>query len=261
MAFCRLNGYTLEIEADRGLDIDTFEIGGIDRTVSGSAIGVARAHKMRFNLTTTLQTAALSDSIRQLVMGVGDVWHFDESASTDWQWSVNGNGAASGVADGSSLASGKFGRGLRITATDQVTWTTNTGSVWTVMVWFYTGGAWVHYIVRSDAAKWVDGVRNDAASTPFIANTTTTTALGDVASAGNQDFDDLVVLPHLLHPDLCTAFGTGIAAFSDLPNLNLTGDIITAVDAEVVCVGDVRSTQEQGAEGLYVQQSFTLEQV
>ncbi len=261
MAFARLNGYTLALEAGRGLDVDTFPIGEPERTISGSMIGTVRANKLRFNLTTTLTDRTLSDSIRNLITGVGDVWHFDDSASTDWQWIVNGLGAASGTGDGSSLASGKFGRGLRIAATKQVTWTTNTGSVWTVMVWYYTGGAWVHYIVRSDGGKCVDGVRNDGATTTFIANTATTTALGDVASGGNQDFDDLVVLPYLLHADIAVEFGAPIAAFSDLPNLVITGDILIADDAEVRKIGDVRTTQMQTATGVYTQHGFTLEEV
>ncbi len=243
MSYALINNYAISIAQGEASE-STTAIGDSDRTAGGALIRSLRANKRTWLLAMPPTTPTLADCLRHLILGEGDVWHFNESTSNDWQWSVKGLGKASGSA--SSLAGGKFSRGVRIAATGQVTWTTNTGASWTVMVWYYTGGAWVHYIVTSGGDKWVDGVSNNAASTPFIANTSTTTTLGDAASAGNQDFDDLVVLPYVLHADVAVAFGTNTAAFSDLPNLNLRGDIHSESSAVVVaCIADVTADHVQ----------------
>lgn len=261
MAFFEINEATIAVFADRGLDVETTIIGDQERAFSGALCGSVRTTKRSWSIMTPLQTAAITEGIRDVILGRGDVWHFNESTSTDWQYSVNGKGAATGTAWGSSLVSGKFGRGLRISATRTVTWTTNTGAGWTIMVWYYTGGAWHHYIVRSDAAKWVDGVRNDGASTPFMANTSTTTTLGYAGSGSNQDFDDLVVLPYVLHANFAEYYGVATAAFSDLPRLNLGGDILSdPTTVEVQLTESATMAQEQGATGLHSALSFTLEE-
>jgi len=236
VSFVLINNYAVPVGVDDASEVQT-SIGDSDRTVGGAMIRSIRATKRTWTITTPPLAPALADAIKHLLAGDGDVWHFNESGS-DWQWSVKGVGKASG--SGTSLVAGKFGRGVRIAAAGQVTFTTNTGAVWSVMLYYYTGGAWHHYIVRSDGAKWVDGVSNNAASTPFIANTSTTTTLGDSGAAGNQDFDDMVVLPYLVHAGMAAAFGTSAYAFSDLPNLNLRGDIHSETSAvEVTCVADI----------------------
>jgi hypothetical protein len=245
VSFAAINGAVLAI-ADGEASVTTEAIGSSDRNVAGTMVPSIRAVKAAYSVTVTPETMDARTAWQKLLRGYGDVWHFDESTGNNWQWSVNGRPAASGVANGSSLASGKFSRGLRILAAHTVTWTTNTGSNWTIMVWYYTGGAWHHYIVRSDAAKWVDGVRNDSATTTFMGNTSTTTTLGNPASGGNQDFDDLVVLPYKVTAPMAEAFGMNTAAFSDLPALTLRGDLTDGESVTVRCVAESSTDVIQG---------------
>ena len=220
MSFLRINGYVLPV-VDGGAHVSRSAIGDATRTYSGAWTSTIRATKRRIEVETPPLAAALADALVGLVMGRGHVWHFNDA--TNWQYSTKGLGKSAG--SGSSLASGKFGRGVRIAAGGSLTWATELPTDYTLMVWYYTSGAWHHYIVRSDAAKWVDGVRNDAASTPFLSVSSGSTVLGDTGAAGNQDFDDLVALPYLVHADMATTWGVAAAAFSDLSTLNVSGDV------------------------------------
>lgn len=100
---------------------------------------------------------------------------------------------------------------------------TSTLTKWTVAAWTKDGGgAWAHHILRSDGAKWVDGVRNDSASL-LIDVPTTAFQLLDHAT-NTRYFDDLVWLPFEIHDDWGAEWPL-TETFANLPQLKVWGDL------------------------------------
>jgi hypothetical protein len=94
---------------------------------------------------------------------------------------------------------------------------------WTVMVYRWDGAAWVHYAIRSSVDgifKWVDGVRNDGASTPWLLYA------GGVVQLEAGFYQDLVAFSAVLTPSLIEHVGTNAVEFSDLPRLVVDGDCV-----------------------------------
>lgn len=106
---------------------------------------------------------------------------------------------------------------------DVATVTTSALSEHTVAAWTKDGsGDWEHHILRSDGAKWVDGVRNDGATLLFEVSANVWTLLDDGSNI--RYFDDLVWLPFAIYDD----WGAGwiqTEAFSPLPDLKVWGDL------------------------------------
>jgi hypothetical protein len=132
------------------------------------------------------------------------------------------------------------------TATNKASWPMFTAtSPWTVALWASTnaGVDWNHYVVDSTARKWVDGVRNDGASTPFLAVAAGVVTLGVTSVA--YGFDDVVGFPNLMPtdwPPQLYAFGF---AFGLLPRITADGLFIEQ-NAQISVkgiVGDLKAYQ------------------
>lgn len=124
-------------------------------------------------------------------------------------------------------------------------------SEWSWMVWLYESAVWKHYMFRSDAAIWVNGVRNDSATFPLIIDTTGGTlqlrAPDPLPAAVN--LDDLVTFPFKVLDSWPAIFAARTSAFPPLPYLDLTGDQITEQTARRV-KGDVDDEISKTAAGV-----------
>lgn len=93
----------------------------------------------------------------------------------------------------------------------------------TVALWHDDGTGYDHYILTYpvDAGpfeKYVNGVRNDSATLPFSIGASTLQLTAD------GDFDDIVILPDCYTPQSIAEQWPQSEAFSELPDLNLSGD-------------------------------------
>lgn len=227
MPFLAVNGATLSVQ-DGGCQETLEVLGDSARSFTGTLLTTTLAQKRILQVQTPPLAATEAEPWRCLLNGgdtIGQSWSFDETSGTDWQWSSKGLGKASGSA--TSLGSGKFGAGVRIAAAGQVTWAPGVATQWTLMVWRYSTllTAWQHWILCSDGTKYLAGV-STATSITWLAFSSGVLTLGDSGSIANQDFDDLVFLPCVISSTLALAFGTATSAFSALPKLTLTGDVI-----------------------------------
>jgi hypothetical protein len=247
MAFVKINQWELSVSSAAQT---LAHIGQRERAFNGTMLATQISQKREWTLTTPWMDPTEAEKVRLLLLGLGDKWDFSESTGNDWQWSSKGLGKASG--SGSSLASGKFGRGVRIAAAGQVTWTLGTSypwslTTWSLMVWYYESAAWHHYILCSDGTKYKDGAVY-VGSLAFLAFSGGTLTLGDSGSGGNQDFDDLVALPFVVTTGMAAAWGVATESFGPLPALKLDGTLVK--DASPVQVqaepGSIELAYEQG---------------
>lgn len=249
MAYLKVNNFEVSVadgQGNEGID----EIGDAARTFDGALVTTTIAQKTTLDITTPPLAAATAEPLRCLFAGgyvIGQTWSFDDTTGTNWQWSSKGLKVASGLANGSSLGSGKFGAGVRITATHQVTWAPGAATNWTLMVWRKNLGVWVHWILCSDGSQYQNGSVY-VGTISWLAFASGVVTLGDTGSAGNQDFDDLVFLPAVITAEMAAAFAASTVAFSELPRLTLTGDAI-AEGTRTVEGQDVSASYVQGNTG------------
>jgi hypothetical protein len=113
-----------------------------------------------------------------------------------------------------------------------------------------SAGAWVHYVLRSTGGKWVGGVRNDAASTPWVS--ISAGGVLTIAGAGGATtwVDELVLLPFAAPdawPPLMYAFHAA-RAWSALPYLVPGGDYLQDL-AQASLIFGVSGEREATATG------------
>lgn len=216
---------------------DRRDIGDMSPAGDGSMRVTRQARKRDLKFTSVPLTGADAYAWEALLIGEGEVWAFDKD-NPEGLYGSKGLGPSTGY--NASIVSGpdggvfpRFGGGrMRLPlASGTVTFGGAARSIYsttlayTVMVWRYESPSWRHYIVRSDGAKWLDGVRNDAVSTTWLSESSGDITLANV-SGSFVDYDDLVVLPYKIIDAWAAVFGTATQAFSPLPFLNATGDLV-----------------------------------
>jgi hypothetical protein len=191
----------------------------------------------------SFQTVALSKSDafiwESFISGEGHVWNFEALN----EYSSKGL-APTTFTDCVISSNHKFGsHSLNVElGSGVVTWPAlinsfgATASAWTVMFWWRDDGGdstFHHFVVRSDGAKWHDGVRNDATVTTFFSvsggNITFT------GSGGDETFlDDLIAYPFSV-PDTWPAIvAARTTAFQGTPYLEATGDLVPEASTRVM---------------------------
>lgn len=222
MPFLTVNGIELPVSTDNAR-FSREEIGARERAFDGSLRSHRRATKRRIDLA--IPVGADADTMHAyegLLRGDGHVWGFETGFGL---YSYKGLGPSAGFMGATqSGTGGKYGGKLTLAATTgTITFATGLPGKWSVMVWRFEGAAWVHYVVRSDGAKWVDGVRNDAASTGWLsASSGAVTLANSLATA--FDYDDLVAVPYLVPVDWPAIVSASARAYSQLPRLECHGD-------------------------------------
>lgn len=124
------------------------------------------------------------------------------------------------------ISSGQF-----ITDTDVLANMYGSSTTYTVMFWISTdsGATWHHYVLRSDGAKWVDGVRNDGASTSSFVIIASTVKL-----YSNADFDDLVIFSFAVLDAWPPLFFARTSAYPNTPYLEATGGMVNEQPVRLV---------------------------
>jgi hypothetical protein len=183
----------------------------------------ARKHDLEFE--TVPLAGADARAWEGLFAGEGHVWSFDSHV-----YSSKGLGPSTLGVAAVSAAQKKYGaKSLLISYNNTNTIFTGvwpSGSTATLMFWYaLESAAFSHYVIRSDGAKWVNGVRNDAASTSFISLTATGFDL-DGSEFEGRFWDDLVALPFLVPTDWPAQVYAAGAAFGSLPTLACAGDVV-----------------------------------
>jgi hypothetical protein len=242
MAFLSICGYDIPIKD--GQADDSFESEGADtRALSGKWISMRRYTKREFRLRTTIRPKLEAAAIMHLLNGEGHYWNFNDAV---WQYSSKGLNITSGTA--TQGAGGQFNGKIRITTPTVVVWPALAPAAdqWTVMLWqkLAAAGTYTHVVVRDDGAKWIDGVRNDAASTLYI----TVAPGGDVTigdGTDTRDFDDLVIVSWRVSDAMPPAFyasGVPFGSTGTLPSLRVRGELLEPHVAVMDCYAvDIKS--------------------
>ena len=224
MAFLTINGWEVPVKID-SLQEEPERIGprkrAIDLTLRTSTRGIKRTWKFETPPLRPDVAAALVG----LLQGRGHYWSFDEDL-----YSSKGLGPVAGYNATQSTTGGKYGGKVDVTS---LSYAAGLPAKWTILVARRSGTVWENYAVRSDGAKWLNGVRNDALSTTWLS-----VANGVLTLTGSPtSYDELIVLPYLAVEAQIQAFHTRAAPFSSLPRLILSGNMLG--NDTVLVEGDV----------------------
>lgn len=221
MAFLSING--IEFPVAHGSYSETpREIGDTRTAFDGTLRKTRRAVKRDVQFESVPMSSADALAWDYLIRGIGEYWAFDSTlygSKGSYYSSVSGVVAA-------STTYHKYGAGcLQLTSPASITYApSGASSTWTVCVWRQPSvGTWVHYVIDSSGRKWVDGVRNDAASTTWFTGGSSFT----IATIGaDMSYDDLVYFPALMPTDWPAAIVAAGVAFGSTPTVKLTGDAV-----------------------------------
>lgn len=209
------------------------DIGDQGGAVDGTMRLTQQTRKRDIAFSTIPLTQSDAFAWESYLSGEGHVWSFDANV-----YSSKGLGPSS--SSGATVMTGsgsKFGTGAlfinistgTITFTGALLNTFKATPAWTVGVWRFDDGTdsdFHHYMVRSDGAKWKDGVRNDGTGTAWL---TVSGANVTLTAGGFVDpvlYSDLVCLPFKVLDGWPTVFGTSTAAFGPRPYTDLTGKMV-----------------------------------
>ncbi len=257
-AFLRLNG--IVVPAAMGSPVlSQDDLGGESRADDGTPLFSRRQRKRKWAVRTRLGTAAEQLAFRDLVWGTGHVlsWEGDHHYTSKGlaPTAVGANVSISGT-------NPKYGakRLLSGATTDnKVTWPMfSASSPWTVALWVSTSDflPWVHYVVNSAAHKWVDGIRNDSATTDFLAVSSGAVTLGKTSTG--LAFDDVVGIPNIVPADWPAQIAGFGYAFGTLIELTADGLFIEQ-NARVTVKGVVGEMKVVRIKGDYIHDlAFTL---
>lgn len=225
-----LNGINLGsiMAAANEPEVEQRDIGAVSTAVDGTSRVTRSARKLDLSFMSVPLTTAAAHAWRCFLTGEGEVWSFDANL-----YGSKGTAASAITNAVQSAGAAKFGAGkLSVGATTgSITFLAainswGNSSAWTVGVWRYEGGAWHHYLVRSDGAKWLDGVRDDAATTTWMSVSNGSVTITNTTGSAVL-YDDLVVLPFLVPEDWPAQWVAADAAFGLLPFHAATGEWVT----------------------------------
>ncbi len=224
MSYLTINGYALPV-ADGSVRGETEIIGQDERAFSGALLSDIRSYKRSWRVVTTPRLYAEAEAIHALLLGRGHAWDFEEAGGTNWGYSSKGRTFTSQSGASRVTADPHFGSAnLELSAgSSSVEWALDLPSTWTAMVWRDTGSGWAHYIETSDGDYYLDGVASIQEGWFSVSGGDFTLQHSGLSAVG---FDDLVVLPFVITAEMAAAFGTSTEAFSALPELSLSGDVV-----------------------------------
>lgn len=272
MAFLSINGWEIDI-LDGSFSVADVDVGVRGAGYGGSSRDARRAIGVQVKATTIFQDQWLSMPLEELLRGNGHHFSFDETLYAD---TASGRGVGPEAGYSASLVTAapapKYGtRCLKVPSATTISWIVNapyddpSGSgECTVMVWFWNGASWDHY-VYCQAPAGVSLFKNGAylsgaapgnvSATVASDGSATVTLEGQNFAGANADayFDDLVILPVSLDPnadgvvtDAISGFYANTQAFSNLPRLDVGGDWYRNGDRTIEMVGAVVSTSHKG---------------
>lgn len=208
----------------------TREIGETTNAFDGTIRKSRIAIKSDFKFSSTVAlTNAEGFAWDKLIQGTNQHWSWDSDL-----YSSRGLGPVAGYTANQQTSVKRLGAGaLRFNGSSKtISYAAVLGSSWTYALHRSTdaGSTWTHYLVTSGGHKWVDGVRNDAATTTFAAVSSGTLTLTDT----NTYMDDLVAFPFAF-PDswgtsvydfFSNSAGGASGAYPGGPKLVVQGDLV-----------------------------------
>lgn len=253
MASLTINGFDIPVTGWREAIEEDGERG---RAFSGKAWSSIRSSVRRWVARVTTSDPREAECLRALILGEGFNWSFD----TDFY--ADGKGLPPIGTTGASLISAmpapKFGaKCLKMDAAQYLYFQGDArrALAWTIALWRYESAAWHHYVISYDNGtwrKWCDGASVSAGySTPFASvNASGQMVLGELLVASY--FDDVIWLPVLV-PDSWPAviYARG-AAWPNLPNLEVAGDLLPSsalYNCRGLSVGESEATNRGAASG------------
>lgn len=248
MPFLRVNQVEFPV-ADGSYQESTREVGEESVAYSGLLRRSRRALKRDCTFESSPMTGAEAHAWAQVLLAEGQSWPFETS---HYYYSTKGLAASVGGGVLALGATAKFGsNALELGAgeADVVTWTPGlAGGKATLFYWAHRG-SWERYVQDSDGRKWVGGVRNDGASTPWLTSMTGTAFTFD-ADATTTRIDGMHWWPFVV-PDVTWAetWGSIDRDLGRSPAVELSGDVIEEVAGYRFALCSVRSVALQGAYG------------
>lgn len=221
------------------------EIGERGRAFSGRSLASARAVKSTWRGRVLSEDPVLVEALLGLFLGEGFSFSFNADRYSD------GKGlpviAANGSTIGFTAPAPAFGDGrLSIpSGPTTVSWQLpdRFASRWTVVYWTYEGGAWKHYVVRSDGAKWLNGATTAALTYAEVITASGSTQLRLQSTSGAAvQYDDVLVVPYHWHSTWPALAYAAMRATSPNPWLEVMGDLMPT-SARVTCRGTVEGDE------------------
>lgn len=207
------------------------DVGAQDEAADGSLILTRQARKRDFSFTSRPIAGDDARSWAGLLTGEGHVWSFDAG-----HYSSKGVTGAGGTVQSTVK---KYGaKALQVSAAD--VWLSNpieNEGEWTLAVWHRVdSGAFKHEVVRSDGARWVDGVRDDAYTVDGAADFSDDCVVLENAS-GTHYYDDLVFSPYLWLEDWAEQVYASGLPFGPAPFLTASGRLVPEAESRrMACV-------------------------
>jgi hypothetical protein len=214
-------------------------IGDEGEAADGSWRVTRQTRKRDLSFGTTALSKTDAFVWESLVSGEGHVWNFEALN----EYSSKGLGPTT-FTDCDLSTNHKFGsKSLHVAlGGGVVTWPAlinsfgATATDWTLMFWWRDDGGdslFHHFVVRSDGAKWKDGVRNDATVTTFVSVSGGNVTF--IGTGGDETYlDDLVAYPFKVLDTWPAIVAARTTAFQGTPYLEATGDLVPEQATRVV---------------------------
>lgn len=236
----KINGVPFPVASD-SLEESIREIGLLSQAFSGKLRRSRQTIKKDLRATTTPLILSEARAWEGMVQGLGQAWQF-----TTHLYSASGLGPT--AVTGTPTISGSK---LSLDTGEDVDYSVDDSLGWTVMGEVYNGTTTKHYVVTSGGHKWVDGVRDDGATTTFFAVSSGVLTLA--ASGATFTFSGVVFFPFVTPdswpPYLYTAFPN--EPVPNLPTIILSGDSVPETSRDAI--GTVESAPLLYAEAGYRQ--------
>ena len=191
----------------------------------------------QISLTSCLLPEADADSLVGFVEGRGHHFGFESDA-----WSEEGLGPDAG-ATYTITAGGYVGSSRLVLTSSSIVYNPEFRDFkWTVCYARTNDGGttWQFVTVRRDGAKWVDGVRDDTATTAEL-----TVDNGAVALSNVFDYDELILLPFFISETHAVEMYGWVSAGSPFTvrRLTMKGDILGSASRSETVIGEVDGQQ------------------
>jgi hypothetical protein len=246
MPFLSLNGIEVLVAVDT-MNESVREIGDTVQSFSGALIRTRIATKRDLEFEIPLIEPVLSGQWERWIRGEGEAWNFANL------YGSKGTPPEAGYAGTIDAGNGIGGSACLLVASGVHSYrVAPSGSSWTIAFWYSTAAtpSYTHYVITSAGKKWVNGVRNDAASTTFVA---VSGGIMTLTGGSNRRMDNLFSFPATVDdswpPDFYGSAGAGLVAAGTArpPYLTLTGDAI--LETTRTALGEANGTSVLAASG------------
>lgn len=246
MPFLSINGVEVPVAVDTMTE-EVREVGATIQAFSGALVRSRIATKRDIEFEIPLIEPVLSGQWERWIRGEGEAWNFTTLYGSKGTAPQSGYAgvidAGTGIGSTASLLVSSGSHAYRVAPS---------GSSWTIAFWYSSTSpvSYTHYVITSAGKKWVNGVRNDAASTAFVA---VSSGIMTLTGGANRRIDNLFAFPATVDdswpPDFYGTAGAGLVAAGTAspPYLTLTGDAI--LETTRTAMGEVSGTSVIAASG------------